>query len=182
MFEKNPSLSFSNHNISKVVLNAFHIFFQDFTDLGVHVEFEESKKFLRIDYESFYVALYSIIDNSVKYIHPHTPLNITYEDGSETFHIKFIMLSMKITDDERDRLTEEGYSGIYAKSSNKNGHGIGLKRTVSLLSLNNSDLKITNNFDRKQRIFRDIPYETNIFEIIINKNSNKNLKNINTTL
>ena len=29
LFEKNPSLSFSNHNISKVILNAFHIFFQD---------------------------------------------------------------------------------------------------------------------------------------------------------
>lgn len=178
LFEKNPSLSFSNHNISKVVLNAFHIFFQDFTDLGVHVEFEESKKFIRIDYESFYVALYSLIDNAVKYIHPHTPLNIKYEDNTETFHVKFIMLSMRISDDEKDNLVEEGFSGFYAKSSKKNGHGIGLKRTVSLLALNNSELNITNNIDRKQRVFRDIPYETNMFEIILNKNLNKNLKNI----
>ena len=182
LFEKNPSLTFSNHNISKVILTAFHIFFQDFTDLGVHVNFEESKKFLRIDYESFYVALYSIIDNSVKYIHPHTNLNIKYEDNTDTYNIKFEMLSMKITDDEKDRLVEDGYSGYYAKSSKKNGHGIGLKRTVSLLELNSSSLKIHNNVDRKQRIFKDIPYETNVFEIIINKNNNKNLKNFEVTI
>lgn len=167
LFETSPSLSFRKHNIRNVVLNSFHIFFQDFTDKHVYVNVEPGDMTVNIDYESFHVSLYHLIENAVKYVQPHSTIFVRFGHRQQRPLVQFEMSSIKILLEEVNDIIVEGYSGQYANKYKLNGHGIGMNRVSRILMLNHAKLIIRPNIKPEKAIeFENKKYEQNVFEIL----------------
>jgi K+-sensing histidine kinase KdpD len=167
LFESKPILQIKKHPVHKVVMNLLHVFFQDFTDKGVHVEVGETTQMLNLDYESIQVALYHIMDNAVKYCLINTPLIIEFLKLEGNFVIRFDMISVQIESDEIERIFEEHYRGMSARELRKPGSGIGLNVVKRILSLNNAKLVVQpDSGGRNGKYFSGVKYQNNIFDII----------------
>lgn len=167
LYESSPTLSIKNHPIRKVVLNVLHIFFQDFTDKDVHVRVEDFNDKLQIDYESVHVALYHLIDNATKYIHPGSQLYVNFKVIQNTVTLQFKMVSLEIKDFELKKILNEGYSGDYAKKSGNSGDGIGMSIITKLLALNNAELHIHKDVNPSKRVSENgLNYQVNSFDVL----------------
>lgn len=145
LMKTSPDMKFEVHSIHKVLLNVLYTFFPDFTESNVLVNVSKCTHQLRIDYESFYVAFYHILDNTSKYIQPDSELDISFPLDAEWFSIVFDMMSLKVGEEEVDDIFSEGYSGSEAQSVDKAGDGIGLFVVKQVLSLNDSQVVFRNN-------------------------------------
>ena len=164
------SFSFIRHPIRKVLMNVFHIFFQDFTDKGVIVVVENNFDYVMIDYESVYVALYHILENCTKYIAPNTRLKVSFLNGDIFFKICLDMISVQIKNSEVEAIFIEGIKGAMAVKAKQLGDGIGLSVVKKLLAFNSAELKIeNNNYPYVRKVINQIEYENNIFNIIFTK-------------
>lgn len=169
LFDKNPNLQFKFHNVHKVMMNILYLFFSDFTDKNVNVKIEcEGKKSAFFDYESIHVALFHLIENSVKYIKPNTELEICISEVDNKILISFEMDSIQITAKEVSLLLDEGFSGEHSKKSGKSGSGIGLSRAKNILELNSASIKLDIDEDSLHG-YQSIPYQRNIFTIVLNR-------------
>lgn len=154
------------HQVKKVTLNLFHIFFQDFKDINVYVSFEENDDYLIFDYEILHVALYHLIDNSTKYIRPNSTLYVKFIKEKDDFYLRLEMSSLKITNEEKRNFFQEGFSGFIAIKLGKSGKGLGLGTTAKILELNNAELIIENNITPSKAVKeKGIEYEDNAFVI-----------------
>nr|WP_315141185.1 hypothetical protein [uncultured Flavobacterium sp.] len=165
------TLQKQQHYIRKVVLTVLHVFYQDFKELDVHVLVEDNEKLLKFDFETIRVALYHIIDNTAKYILPNTQLKIRFSENIENNNFSLIieMISMEIKPSELDDVLREGFSGVYAKQSGKNGDGLGLYIVNRILNLNDAKLIVhINQYPLLTKKIEGINYVRNTFEIIFN--------------
>lgn len=164
LLKDKPELQFREYNIRDVVMLVLHEFFSDFHEIGVYIDVEDCYKRISIDFESFRVALYHIVENASKYVLPNSKIEIRFNSNIETFSIVFLMQSHKLSSDDKDRIFEEGFSGSMAVKSGKSGQGIGMYRAKELLKLNNANLifdpgRIT------EKIIDDIEYAYNTITI-----------------
>ncbi|UGS23791.1 hypothetical protein [Flavobacterium channae] len=166
LMEGESTIRNRRHQIRKVTLNLFHIFFQDFKDISVYVNFEENDDYLIFDYEILHVALYHLIDNATKYIRPNSIFNVRFQKDENNFYLKLEMSSLKISNEEKRNIFQEGVSGLMAIKLGKSGKGLGLGTTAKILELNNAELIIDNNVD-PQKAYKEkgIEYEENVFTI-----------------
>jgi len=166
LYETNPVLNLKKHNVRKVVFNLLYIFFQDFTDSDIYVTVDENYDNIIFDYESIHVALYHLFENATKYAKPHEDILITFFRTQTHFDINIKMISIQITDEDANRLSDESYSGVYAKKLNRAGGGIGLNRVKRILELNNAKLIINRNiYPQVSVLHNKVPYERNEFKI-----------------
>lgn len=152
--------------IRPILLSILQIFIQDFEKLKIEVSLDASEKSLNIDYDSLFVSLYYLMDNSIKYCCPHTKYKIIFKQEGDDFFILFVMISIKITEYDLRNITTRGFRSETAQSLNVEGNGIGMYRILKTLKLNDAELKITprcNSFTRKSNGFE---YEANEFKII----------------
>lgn len=165
LFESNPKLQRKSHNVHKVLMNVFYIFFADFTDKDVKVEVEcQGTQTAYFDYESVHVALFQVIENAVKYIQPKTDLYVCIYEIDDVVAVAFKMVSLQIQNGEQKLIFDEGFSGTYSQKTGKSGSGIGLSRARDILELNSASIEV--NFDSKtQRSLLGVPYQTNTFLI-----------------
>lgn len=140
LLKDNPQLQFREYKIRDVVMLVLHEFFSDFHELGVYINVEDCYKRISIDFESFRVALYHIVENASKYVLPKSNIDIKFNSNNESFSIVFLMQSYKLSSEDKDRIFEEGFSGSIAIKAGKSGHGIGMYRAKKLLKLNNGNL------------------------------------------
>lgn len=165
LLKDNPQLQFREYNIRDVVMLVLHEFFSDFHELGVYIDVEDCYKRISIDFESFRVALYHIVENASKYVLPNSIIEIKFNsNNNESFSIVFLMQSYKLNSDDKDRIFEEGFSGSVAVKAGKSGHGIGMYRAKKLLELNKGNLifepgKVT------EKIIDNIEYAYNTITI-----------------
>jgi K+-sensing histidine kinase KdpD len=155
------------HKIRKVVMNALHPFFQDLGEKNVHVEADSCDSSVKIDYETVQVALHHIIDNAAKYICPNTTLTVSFPVVEGRQLVAFDMISMQITDEDMERMYEEGYSGELPRQSGAAGDGLGMGLANALLALNDSVVAVRRNVDpsRQQRRLMGV-FENNQVDII----------------
>ena len=170
LLKDNPQLQFREYNIRDVVMLVLHEFFSDFHEIGVYIDVEDCHKRISIDFESFRVALYHIVENASKYVLPNSNIEIKFNSTSDTFSIVFLMQSDKLNTDDKDRIFEEGFSGSVAVKAGKSGHGIGMYRAKKLLLLNRGNLifdpgKVT------ERIIDNIEYAYNTITISLPQKS-----------
>ncbi|ARD63327.1 hypothetical protein Y71_26850 [Kosakonia radicincitans DSM 16656] len=167
LLSEHPKIALRNHSIHRVLMNVVYVFFPEFTDKGIRVEVSESNDTVHIDYETFQVAIYHLIENSVKYIKPDSKLNITFNKKTDTkkLSIAFKMISLAISPDEVEKIFIEGYSGVMAKMSNRAGSGIGMHRARTLLGHNNARLSVIARHDTAQEIMLGRVYQENEFVI-----------------
>ena len=77
------------------------------------------------------------------------------------------MMSLKILPEELHSITNEGFSGFYAKQLRKAGDGIGMSLVNRLLELNDAVINININVTpSKNFAFNNVEYENNHFEIL----------------
>src|SRR5690606_12409813 len=98
----------------------------DFTNNKVYVEVDEFHGKVKIDYETIQVAIYHLIGNAAKYTKPDSTVNIKFSEGNEDIKVLFIMKSIHIETSEKEKIFNEGYSGINSKKMMKHGDGIGM--------------------------------------------------------
>jgi light-regulated signal transduction histidine kinase (bacteriophytochrome) len=170
LFDSNPDLQIREHNVHKVLMNIFYLFFSDFTDKNVRVKIGDNKNkyFASFDYESFHVAIYHVIENAAKYIKPKTILNVEIKNVGGFIDIVMDMISLEIKKGESDRIFEEGISGEMACRIGKAGDGIGMNRAKKILELNSGSVSVNPHCDTAET-FMGVNYQRNIFTISLPK-------------
>lgn len=156
------------HSIRSIVLSVLQIFIEDFEKHYIEVSLdagEASERMIDVDYDSLFVSLFYILDNSVKYCCPHTKYKIIFKEEKNCFSVLFIMISIRIQPSEINKLTEFGYRSDIAKQLNADGKGIGMYRIVRTLKLNNAELEITPRVNEFSKTVSSIVYEGNQFKI-----------------
>lgn len=152
--------------IRPILLSILQIFIQDFEKCKIEVSLDACERSLNIDYDSLFVSLYYLMDNSIKYCCPNTKYKIIFKQEANDFAILFIMISIKITENDLKNITTRGFRSENAQRLNVEGSGIGMYRILKTLKLNDAELKITprcNTFTRKLNGFE---YEANEFKMI----------------
>jgi signal transduction histidine kinase len=170
LFDNNPDLQIREHNVHKVLMNIFYLFFPDFTDKNVRVKIGDNKNkyFASFDYESFHVAIYHVIENAAKYIRPKTILNVEIKNVGGFIEIVMDMISLEIKKGEADRIFDEGVSGELAFRVGKSGDGIGMSRAKKILELNSGSVSVNPHCDTVEA-FMGVNYQRNIFSIRLPK-------------
>jgi len=163
--EINPKIKKQRHEVRKALMNIIHIFFPDFTDLNIRVNVEDTDAEIYLDFESFQVAIYHLMDNAVKYAMKDSDININFLKDDKTFNIEIGMISLQIKHDEIYKITQEYFCGENAKKIGKNGQGIGLFLVKKVLHLNEASFEVHHNIDKTQITLGGIDYEKNLFII-----------------
>lgn len=171
-YEMDSVLRFQSHIVHKVIMNVLYIFFSDFTDKKVRVNLAPSDEVAYFDYETIHVALYHIVENSAKYCKPSSEVSVSIERGENGVVVEFDMYSLVIHDDEVDKLFDEGFSGKIAIRLNKSGYGIGTNIIKRMLEMNYGEVSVER-FPDTETNFMGIPYQRNIFRIVMPRKRTK---------
>lgn len=131
------------HDVHRVLMSVFYLFFGNFLDNKVRVDVEKTNLQAIFDYDSIHACIYYIVENASKYTMRNSSFNVSARLVRNGFiDICFEMESLIINKDEEDKIFDEGYSGQYAVSINKNGDGIGLYLAREMAKLNGGTLNI----------------------------------------
>lgn len=111
LFDSNPELQKKEHNVHKVLMNVFYLFFPDFTDKNVKVIVGDiSNKYTAFfDYESLHVALYHLVENAAKYTKPNTTFKVSINNNHNLSEIIMDMISIEIKQTEKIRYLKKGF-------------------------------------------------------------------------
>lgn len=170
LFDSNPDLQIREHNVHKVLMNIFYLFFPDFTDKSVRVKIGDNKNkyFACFDYESFHVAIYHVIENAAKYIKPKSTLIVEIKNVGGFVEIIMDMISLEIKKSEAERIFEDGVSGELASRLGKSGDGIGMNRAKKILELNSGSVSVNPYCDTVETVM-GLNYQRNVFTISLPK-------------
>lgn len=169
LLKGNPKLDFRLHNTRDIVMIVLYPFFLDFNEINVRIDVQDYYDKTKVDFESFQVAIYHIIENASKYIMPNSSASVSFRNTPKEHIISFEMCSLYISPDEEQMIFDEGYSGDLAKKIGKAGTGIGMYRASRLMKLNQGELsfeagEIINTID-------GIHYANNKIIITVNRNN-----------
>lgn len=161
---KPPELK--THKVHRVFLNVLHLFVQDFNSNKVRVNMGLSEHQITLDYETFHVGLFFVLDNCLKYVAPDSNFSVTFGSGpSGDFQIKIDMISMRVEPNELENIFLEGYSGKIAINSGKAGSGHGMYRAKRMFSISKATIAFVPHYLEKAFELNHIQYNRN--EIII---------------
>jgi signal transduction histidine kinase len=161
-------INIGKHNIDKVVKNIVHPFYDDFNkkniEIKYHIDFDYADNNpLETDYKILNMALHHILNNAVKYTLPYSPIHIGFDGKARTLYFK--MMSVKIENDEIDKIMELGYRG---KNIDRNdpGEGVGMYMVKKALDLINAIIKVESDPGTETKDLFGIKYTKNKFSII----------------
>ena len=149
------------YNIRDIIMLVVYPFFEDFKkkDVVVNVEFYYGG--VPVDFETFQVAIYHIIENASKYVKPHTVVQISFRKESGYQVINIDMKSLHINQEEVESIFQEGHSGKEAIRSKLNGDGIGLYRAKRFVELNGGSLTVYPGEEQEE--YNGLLYSSNRF-------------------
>ena len=130
------------HDIHRVLMNVFYLFFGDFIKRKVKAEVERTRLQALIDYESIHVCIYYIIENASKYVRVGSPITVSTADDNGFVVVRFSMESLEILPEEVNRIFDEGFSGKRAIEGRLNGAGIGLYMARAMAQMNGGTLTV----------------------------------------
>jgi signal transduction histidine kinase len=174
LFDSNPDLQKREHNVHKVLMNVFYLFFPDFTDKNVKVIVGDNynKYTAFFDYESLHVALYHIVENAAKYIRPNTTLTVSINNHIGLSEIIMDMISIEIKQDEKNRIFDEGVSGYLACKIGKAGAGIGMSRAKKIIELNSGSIAVKP-YPETAEVTMGFTFQRNVFTIELPRRASK---------
>lgn len=164
----NSSVQKISQPIRSIVLSILQIFISDFDAKNIEVSLdagEASERLVEVDYDSLFVSLFYLLENSTKYCCPNTKYKIIFKEEKYCFSILFVMVSIPIKENEIEKLKEHGYRSEIARNINVDGKGIGMYRITKTLKLNNAELEITPRVNDFIKQHGKISYEGNQFKI-----------------
>lgn len=161
---------FSCHLIEKVFYLAYSIFTADFEEKEIKVTFKSSEVRALIDYETVITGVRQIFNNIVKYSCPGSGLTISFLEDSDRIRVVFDMITLKVDEDENEKIFESGYSGRLAIQLGKAGNGIGLFVAKKCFDFNEAIIVFSNNVREKDEVNRmGICYQNNQISISFKK-------------
>ncbi len=158
-----------NYSVRMIILSIMQIFSDDFDKKNIEISLDASpisERRIDIDDDALFVSLFYLFENSLKYCCNNTKYVIFFSEDTDTFSVSFKMISVKINEDEIDKLLEYGYRSNNVKQLNIEGKGIGMFRIVKTLEANNAILKITPRCSTYTKDVGGTIYEANTFTII----------------
>lgn len=151
------------HDVHRVLMNVFYLFFGEFIAKGVRVDVQRTRIQARFDYDSIHVCIYYLVENAAKYTRPKTDFSVSVSQGSDGLvDIRFVMESLVIKPEEQERIFEEGQSGSNAIDEKLNGAGLGLYLARSMARINNGGLNVIAGSQKK-----DFKYARNTFVLTL---------------
>lgn len=150
---ENPTLSISNHDIKKVILNVYHAFSLELKSKKVTMDIFQIKKKILFDYDTIRLAFYHLFHNAAKYIKPNSIFKIDFLEIDGVPTVIFKMDSIHIMDNELNRIFDDNYSGVKVKEINSQGGGLGMGLIKKALELNNATIEIIagKNIEKKNK-------------------------------
>lgn len=131
------------HDVHRVLMNLFYLFFGDFSDKKVRANVEPTRLQAFFDYDSIYACLFYLVENAAKYTMRNSAINVTVSPDNQGFiDIRFEMESLAINPEENHTVFLEGVSGKNAHAHNLNGAGIGLFLARAMATLNGGTLSM----------------------------------------
>jgi K+-sensing histidine kinase KdpD len=167
LYDKNLEVSMNFHKVHRVLMNILYTFFPDFTHKQVNVVVHDSDELAYMDYDTFHVAMFHILDNAAKYTKNDSQFDIFITRDEDYTNIAFEMDSILIEEDELEHIFQEGYSGKSAHLLFKSGQGIGMARVREMLDLNQGKIDIikTGPIESVNTLGLEINYQRNIFNL-----------------
>ncbi|EGR3413430.1 sensor histidine kinase [Vibrio parahaemolyticus] len=167
LYDKNLEVSMNYHKVHRVLMNILYTFFPDFTQKRVNVVVHDSNELAYMDYDTFHVAMFHMLDNAAKYTKNDSQFDIFITKGGDYTNIAFEMDSILIEDNEIEHIYQEGYSGKSAHLLFKSGQGIGMARVREMLDLNQGKINIVKNgpIESVDTLGLEINYQRNIFNL-----------------
>ena len=138
-------VSKKSQNIKKILLNIVSPFLKDFESNGVEIVYTFKDEYalqnkIEIDYKLFNLAYSNFIDNAIKYTMPNSKIIVNFTKSPDSFFISITMTSIRIDQDEKENVFDEGYSGRYAEADA--GDGIGMSVIRKALRLTGISIQI----------------------------------------
>lgn len=159
----NVSVSKRMFNVRDVIMTVLYPFFEDFSKKNVVVNVEQCYASIPLDFETFQVAMYHIIENASKYIRNKTSASISFSQETNFMTIQFVMQSLFISENEAESIFFEGISGETTQKSKLSGEGIGMYRAKKLIEINGGTLVVKPGKDVLSD--NNVPYAVNKFII-----------------
>ncbi|MBJ9673208.1 sensor histidine kinase [Burkholderia gladioli] len=131
------------HEIHRVLMNVFYLFFGEFIAKKVRVDVGQTYLQGIFDYDSIHVCIYYLVENAAKYARSKGDFSVSVrDDGNGFIDVRFVMESLIILADEKERIFEEGYSGVNAVDEKLSGAGLGLYLARAMAKLNGGQLNV----------------------------------------
>lgn len=164
-YVENTNIDIEAHPIYKLLELSFKPFFLDFLNKKIYLNMESTYVKVYVDFSSISVVFAHLWDNALKYVLDNSDIGIRFIETDKYLSINISMRSMKIEDEEKEKICSKGYSGKYAVLSGCQGHGIGMFYIKKLVELNKGEFT----FDSRGSFFlvNGIPYVNNIFKITL---------------
>lgn len=126
---QNSEPNLGRYNLRNVILRHIQPFLAELQEQHVTIEFSPSedefeKHKAMADPKMMNVALHHFFQNATKYICPNNQICISIQPGDDRIQISIDMTSIKIEEDEQEKIFERGVSG--ANAGNLAGQGIGM--------------------------------------------------------
>lgn len=164
------SVSLDDHKIHQVVLSALNSFDRELGGKDISIVVEKSQEEVKIDYEVLSAVLVNLFDNAKKYIRPDTELHINFDSDNDRVYVDLSMVSLKVEDEEVEKIWEQGFSGSHPEKINRDGQGLGLHIATHLLEMINADIELIKDVDQNLRASGpDIEFQHNIFRLTLPK-------------
>jgi len=174
VFEKtvmqNPTVQKLEYSVRENILSILQIFIEDFEKQKINVSIDSNDKRLYLDYDIFFVSLFYIFENAVKYCATNSDFKIIFKEEQNVFKIVFDMVSISIEDDEISKLCQKKFRSKSAMLLTDKGNGIGMNRIVKTLRLNSAKLEIFPRVSAFTKVKQGIVFEHNQFVIIFDSN------------
>jgi signal transduction histidine kinase len=169
-----PYLDFTEHQIHRVLILTLNPFWLDLAEKKILINIQAFYEKVHIDYRSISVSLSHIFDNTVKYIMPHSELNISFRIFEKFVEISLVMTSLKVEPNELDQIFNESNSGKWATDLGLNGDGVGMFMVKKLIELNHGEIQFIANYnDRGTLNYNGVPYENNKILIRLKKEADE---------
>ncbi|MCK5510787.1 HAMP domain-containing histidine kinase [Candidatus Parcubacteria bacterium] len=168
LFSKKINVDKKLHNIYDAIKPSLHVYIPHLQKKNVKVEInKKSTKDINLNFEYLEASMAPLLDNIVKYILHGTVLSVYFGNTIDGFAINFDMISMAIKKEGKEKIFEDGFSGINATKNKLNGNGIGMTRIMDSLLVNNAEIRATINVNRKrEKRYKTTNYERNVFQVV----------------
>jgi len=165
-----PKLEIYTHSIHKIVLLTLNPFWIDLMTSGIKIDIGPCHGKIVGDYKSIFVILSHVFDNATKYCAPNSRLIIEFDETQTNITLILNMISLKVEEDEQDKMFKENYSGLWPSKLEINGDGVGMFIIKKLIELNNGMVYFET--DKKlnlRRVIDEVPYCNNVISLTFPK-------------
>lgn len=152
------------HSIHKLLTLVTQLFLVSFAEKNIEIHLALTNNMVMVNYRTITIAFYNIFHNLGKYVCPNSTIDVEFNNDYTFVVIEFHMKSLKIEEKEVDSVFDKGVVGKWAKSSKKNGTGIGMYMAKEMILLNRGSISFILN-KGNDYYHQGFPYCYNILKV-----------------